>query len=177
MTEPMFQAPLPPEMQQQPSIQENKEVSPSMDSVPQNEEIQPSVEQNKKIDIELIKSSVITYLWWSLGGCFLIGLLLGNLMGGGTEVREVVRDVGKVVSNPDITTDLKRCGAQDNVSDSCVFYIQNTKSRDVYANNFFAEAAKQTGRSVYLIEIENPQYLQYMIKPGYLAKIKIPKIR
>jgi len=81
-----------------------------------------------------------------------------------------------VVQNPDIRAQLRRCGTVSN-SSPCVFYIVNHSRDDHYAEYFFEDVAKLTGRAPYRVRIENQSYAKSRIPPGYIAKVKVPPLR
>ena len=81
-----------------------------------------------------------------------------------------------VVRNPDIYENLQRCGIVPQ-TEPCIVYIVNHSRADRYAEYFFDQAVKLTGRQPYLVSIENPQYAKMRIPPGYIAQIKIPRLK
>ncbi len=109
-----------------------------------------------------------------LGSTFLLGLIFGGVFfsGGSTQV---VQGLGGVVGNPDLEKNTPRCG-QVAKGRSCVLYLMNTSRQDKYAEKFFDEATRLTEAAKFSIQMANPQYAKKLIKPGYLAQIKIPGI-
>ena len=58
-----------------------------------------------------------------------------------------------------------------------MLYVQNTTRYDKKAVDFFDEVARLMGVSQYQVSIVNTSYAKQLIKPGYIAQIKIPDIR
>ena len=110
------------------------------------------------------------------GVMFVIGLLFGSIMFGGEEVVTVQQGLEGVVANPDIKTQMRRCGQQGSPSDPCVLYIMNSYNYEKFAKDFFEEAIKLTGRRQFVIESDNMHYGSMRIRPGEFAQIKIPKL-
>ena len=113
-----------------------------------------------------------------LGGTLLAGLLLGMIFFGGSSSAPPQGPSGLqgVVRNPDIRESLQRCGIVSE-TEPCVVYIVNHSRADRYAEYFFEQAVKLTGRQPYLVAIENPQYAKMRIPPGYITQIKIPRLQ
>ena len=112
-------------------------------------------------------------------GCVAIGVAIGALLFGGGKAPQKTPSKGLlgVVNNPDIRErNLLRCGVPAN-SSACVVYIVNHARNDRYAEEFFAEAARLTGRTDYLVRIENQHYAKHRIGPGQIVRIKIPPLR
>jgi len=110
-----------------------------------------------------------------LGGTFLIGLIFGGSFFGGN-AQQVVQGLGGVVGNPDVEPNTPRCGMVA-AGQACVLYLMNSSRQDRYAETFFDEAVRLTEVAKYSISMANPQYAKRLIKPGYIAQIKIPNVR
>lgn len=108
-------------------------------------------------------------------GIFVIGLLLGAIMFGGScdPVAPAPKGLQGVVSNPDIKTDLKRCGLVE-ASSPCVLYVMNSYTYEKLAEDFFETAVSVTRRKDLVIRMDNVRYATMRIPPGYFAQIKIP---
>ena len=112
-----------------------------------------------------------------LGGCVVVGMVLGMVFfGGGSQKQTVIQGLTDIVVNPDIRGRLLRCG-RVSVSSPCAVFIMNHSRDDRLAEDFFKDAAKLTGRSDYMIRIENQKYAKARIPPGWMACIKIPPLR
>ncbi len=123
----------------------------------------PSVLTSKSIGIMLLVTCVI-------------GLFLGSVFfGGGSEQTRTVGLQG-VVANPDITTNIPRCGRVDK-GQACILYIVNHTRYDKIVEDFFDEAVRLTEVAKYSISMVNPKYAKTRIPPGYFAQIKIPDVR
>ncbi len=106
----------------------------------------------------------------------LLGFLFGSMTGGSnTPAPQQAVGLRGVVSNKDITSKMPRCGLVEK-GQACLLYIMNSTRYDRIAENFFEEAAKLMGVQVYSIGLVNPKYAKELIKPGYIAEIKIPKL-
>ena len=110
-----------------------------------------------------------------LGGPFLIGLIFGGSFFGGN-AQQVVQGLSGVVGNPDVEPNTPRCGMVA-AGQACVLYLMNSSRQDRYAETFFDEAVRLTEVAKYSISMANPQYAKRLIKPGYIAQIKIPNVR
>ena len=111
-----------------------------------------------------------------LAGTACIGMLLGALFfGGGSPPPSSSQPQGLqgVVPNPDIRENLFRCGTVMETA-PCIVYLVNHTRNDRYAETFFDEAARLTGRSSHRIMIDNQRYAKTRIGPGYITQIKIP---
>ncbi len=108
-------------------------------------------------------------------GIFVIGLLIGAIMFGGSDevATPAPQGLQGVVSNPDIRGPLKRCG-QVEASSACVLYVMNSYTYEKLAEDFFETAVKVTGRKDLVIRMDNVRYATMRIPPGYFAQIKIP---
>ena len=112
-----------------------------------------------------------------LGGAVLVGMLLGAMIfGGGHSQPPVVQGLTGVIYNPDIRESLPRCGTVSE-SSPCTAYIVNHSRNDRYAEYFFDEATRLTGRQKYLVTIENQHYAKTRIPPGHITQIKIPSLK
>jgi len=108
-------------------------------------------------------------------GIFVIGLLMGSIMFGGSGENPAPAPKGLqgVVSNPDIKEPLKRCG-QVEASSPCVLYVMNSYTYEKLAEDFFETAVSVTRRKDLVIRMDNVRYATMRIPPGYFAQIKIP---
>lgn len=108
-------------------------------------------------------------------GIFVIGLLMGAIMFGGSDEApaQVPKGLQGIVSNPDIKEPLKRCG-QVEASAPCVLYVMNNYTYEKLAQDFFELAVSVTGRKDRVIRMDNVRYGTIRIPPGYFAQIKIP---
>ena len=115
-----------------------------------------------------------------LGATLLVGMLFGSALFGGsnTSTPQVPQPdtVNGVVPNTDLTTKLPRCGIAEK-GQACVLYVQNTTRYDKKAGDFFEDVATLMGVAHYHVSIVNTRYAKQLIKPGHIAKIKIPEIR
>ncbi len=107
-----------------------------------------------------------------MAGVLFFGMMMGCAMFGG-ESRQVVQGLTDVVLNPDIQTQLYRCGQVD-PNRECVLYIMNNKTFDRLGSDFFQEAQNMTGIQKYAIQLRNVRYANALIRPGYIAQIYIP---
>lgn len=80
-----------------------------------------------------------------------------------------------VVLNKDVPSGRNRCGLVE-PHQGCVLYIMNPKNQEVRGKDFYATAAKFTGRERFLIETGNMHYSTVRIKPGHFAQINIPPL-
>ena len=108
-------------------------------------------------------------------GIFVIGLLMGSIMfgGSGDTPAPAPKGLQGVVSNPDIKEPLKRCG-QVEASSPCVLYVMNSYTYEKLAEDFFETAVSVTRRKDLVIRMDNVRYATMRIPPGYFAQIKIP---
>ena len=110
-----------------------------------------------------------------LGSVFVLGLIFGgSFFSGGTQ--QVVQGLSGVVGNPDIEPNTPRCGMVA-AGQACILYLMNSSRQDRLAETFFDEAVRLTEVAKYSISMANPQYAKRLIKPGYIAQIKIPDVR
>ncbi len=110
-------------------------------------------------------------------GCgVLFGIILGAVMfsGGSADNTPIIQGLQGVVSNPDITQPLKRCGMVEDASAACILYVMNSQPYDKLAKDFFENATAITGRSTTAIGWDNVRYGGLKIPAGYFAQIKIP---
>lgn len=105
---------------------------------------------------------------------FIVGLFFGGIFFGGK--KQVVEGLGGIVGNPDVVAGTPRCG-MISPGQECVIYMMNSTRIDRYAETFFDEAVRLTEVAKYSIAMANPQYAKKVIKPGYIAQIKIPNVR
>ena len=128
-----------------------------------------------KLSVNIYKTKTMSLI---LAGATFVGILLGAMMfGGGSEqAPQGPQGLLGVVYNPDIRENMNRCGT---VSESypCLVYVVNHSRNDKRASDFFDEAVRLTGRQRYMVDIENKQYVNTLIAPGYIAQIKIPPLR
>lgn len=111
------------------------------------------------------------------GITFIVGMIFGSIFfgsSGGSKQRPV--GLQGVIANPDITTEMKRCGLIDK-GQACVLYIMNTTRYDKKAEDFFDDAVKLTEIQKFSIQMVNPKYAKMIIPPGRFAQIKIPNVR
>lgn len=161
MTEPIFKAPLPQgegEFVPPPPVQEKKPEPPASATD--------------------VKQKLLPYLWYVLGGAFVIGLILGIMMASGGEAApEAPKCLLAHVPNPDIGNERFPFCGRTATAEPCILYIMNHTRYDKQAEDFFEEAQRLTGRTKYMISIENQVYSKLTIHPGYFAQIKIPSQR
>ena len=157
MTEPIFKAPLPPQ---------NSGFTPP----PVNKE------GGQKLNLQDIKQKISTYLWYVLGGTFLIGLIFGIAMSGGEPAPVATECRLRRVPNPDIQEQFPLCGLTAS-TEPCILYIMNSTRYEKYAEDDFETAQSLTGRPKMNISVENPVYSKLRIPPGYFSEIKIPSLR
>lgn len=160
MTEPIFKAPLPPE---------NNGFTPP----PSQKDGEKKVNASSLQDI---KQKISTYLWYVLGGTFLVGLILGVAMSGGESAPVAPECPLRRVKNPDIQERFPLCGLTSQ-TEPCILYVMNSTRYEQYAEDYFETAQRLTGRSVPNISVENAIYSKLRIPPGYFAEIKIPSLR
>ena len=108
-------------------------------------------------------------------GVFIIGLLMGAIMfgGSGEPTAPAPKGLQGIVANPDIKEPLKRCG-QVEASNPCVLYVMNNYTYEKLAEDFFETAVAVTGRKDRVIRMDNVRYATMRIPAGYFAQIKIP---
>ncbi len=123
----------------------------------------PSVLTSKSIGIMLLVTCII-------------GLFLGSVFFGGSSEQTKTVGLQGVVANPDITTNIPRCGRVDK-GQACILYIVNHTRYDKIVEDFFDEAVRLTEVAKYSISMVNPKYAKTRIPPGYFAQIKIPNVR
>lgn len=175
--EPKFQVPpVPPKAPafggQTPSFgAASAKAEPVMEDIPQN-----NFATALKLSPRIFETKIMAAI---LGGCVVIGVLLGMaFFGGSGKAPKTVMPkdaIRGVVGNPDIRENLRRCGLVSPTA-PCLVYIVNHSRDDHYAEYFFDDAAKLTGRAPYRIRIENQHYAKSRIPPGYIASIKIPRL-
>ena len=124
-----------------------------------------------KLSSSIYRTKIATAV---MTGVFLAGILFGAIIFGGSAPQQATGLQG-VIQNPD-WNGLPRCGSVSETS-PCAVYFMNHSRNDHQAEDFFAEAVRQTGRQEYLIKIENPHYAKTRIPPGYIAQIRIPPLR
>ena len=112
-----------------------------------------------------------------MGGVLIAGVLLGAMLfGGGSSGPATSSGLGGLVPNPDVRTQMGRCGVVS-PSSPCLIYVVNHTQNDRLAESFIPDAMRLTGRTEYLIRMENPNYTKTRIPPGYIAQIKVPPQR
>lgn len=105
--------------------------------------------------------------------CLILGVFIGIFFLGTSTPAPQSTGLQGVVKNPDITTPLKRCG-QVEKGQACIFYIFNNTRYDRTVDSFFDEIVRLTEISKYSIAMVNAQYAKTLIRPGYIAEIKLP---
>lgn len=128
---------------------------------PQNAESIKSYLQNKTVMMMLVIAALF-------GGIF-------SYMMAPAPQTQANRGLDGIVFNPDVPSGRSRCGLVE-PHQGCVLYIMNPKNQEVTGKDFYATAAKWTGRERYLIETSNMHYGSTRIKPGYIAQINIPSL-
>lgn len=108
--------------------------------------------------------------------CIVLGILIGVVFFNTPAPAPQNAGLQGVVKNPDITTPLKRCG-QVEKGQACIFYIFNNTRYDRTVDSFFDEIVRLTEISKYSIAMVNAQYAKTLIRPGYIAEIKLPAQR
>ena len=187
-TAPASQPEQTPQQEQVPQSEPVQEVPPTQEA-PQNEAVSDSPRSESKATMALGKAQdlkqkimerfnalpnnkrqVVVAL-----GIFLIGLLMGSVLFGGSseEPAPAPKGLQGVVSNPDIKEPLKRCG-QVEASSPCVLYVMNSYTYEKLAEDFFETAVSVTRRKDLVIRMDNVRYATMRIPPGYFAQIKIP---
>lgn len=127
--------------------------------------------------LDELKTKMISYFWYSLGGLFLLGLFFGCTMSGdGNPPPPAPKGLTNIVYNATKKGRLPVCGTV-NPSNACVFYILNNLTIEKLAEDFYKDVAKLTGRQQRSIEIENVMYGKTTVRPGYFAEILVPVSR
>ena len=128
-----------------------------------------------KLPVKIYKTKMMAAI---LCGTAVVGILLGAMIFGGSSapMAQGPRGLLGVVGNPDIRSNLGRCGTVRE-DEACVVYIVNHSRNDKRAGAFFKEAVKLTGRQEYMVQIANKQYVNTLIPPGYIAQIQVPPLR
>jgi hypothetical protein len=127
-----------------------------------------------KLSPSIYKTKVMLSI---LGGTLLAGLLLGIIFFGGSSAPvQNVSGLQGVIRNPEIRENLYRCGVMPE-NEPCVIYIVNHTREDRYAEYFFDQAVKLTGRQPYLLKIANRQYATTRIPVGHIAQIQVPRLQ
>ena len=106
----------------------------------------------------------------------LIGCLLGYVIAPSSSPQQQVVGLQGVVYNPSVRADMYRCGQTD-ANRRCILYIMNSKRRQLWGRDFFEDASNVVGMQKYLIELNNVEYSDKQIPPGYIAQIYIPERR
>ena len=165
MTEPIFKAPLPPQ---------ESGFTPPPSAEPENND----QGQQAPASGEDVKQKILPYLWYILGGVFVIGLIFGVMVSGGESEPTREPCPVRIVANPDIPQETRfpLCGRTSRV-EPCELYMMNTSQYDKSVEDFYADVQRLTERSVQLISIENPVYSKYLVPPGAFARIKVPSLR
>ena len=156
MTEPIFKAPLPPEG--------NGFTPPSV----------PEPKEQPEHSGEDVKQKILPYLWYILGGTFVLGLIFGLMMGSGEAPSTAPSCPFKYVRNPDIQGDFPLCGRVSR-SEPCILYIMNTRQYDRSVEDFYGDVQRLTERSFQALSFENTVYSKLLIPPGAFAQIKVPR--
>lgn len=110
------------------------------------------------------------------GVTLIVGMIFGGIFFGGSDNAPRPTGLQGVVRNPDITSEMRRCGLIDK-GQACVLYIMNTTRYDKKAEDFFDDAVKLTEIQKFSIQMVNPKYAKTIIPPGRFAQIKIPNVR
>lgn len=129
------------------------------------------------LDLQQVRGKIQTYLWYVLGGCFLLGLMFGCSMGGGSSqpVQQKVSGMERfIVRNSDIPPKVRRCGVVNISTEACRYYVLNSNTYDRKAEDFFKLVQDQVKKDEYYIRQVNPIYAQQPIHPGYFAEILVP---
>lgn len=197
MDEPVFKAPTPPPPPQMnapeapvaepqpavvPPVQETVQEQPKAPvenaNVSGNAETTASRKQQVLERLDELKTRMIRYFWYSVGGMFLLGAFLGCAMSGSeTAPQQTPQATGisaKVVPNAlKRGKNLKICG-EALASQPCLYYALNSRGMDKVAEDFYDQASKETQRLVNNIRRDNVTYSKTPIKPGRFAEIIIP---
>ena len=112
-----------------------------------------------------------------LGGTLFAGLLLGIIFFGGSSAPvQQASGLQGIIPNPEIRENLYRCGIPPE-NEPCVLYIVNHTREDRYAEYFFDQAIKMTGRQDHLLKIANRRYATTRIPVGHIAQIQVPRLK
>ena len=180
MTDPVFKAPLPPEMKVTQTPDGSAVNTQNMTDVPSEASVELAPENNSgqpvwKQNLNNLKDKAIPYFWYVLGGTFFVGLLMGGIFGGSDSepVQQPRPSKFRSIPNEDIKQPLKPCGVAEN-KEYCVLYLVNFHSQERKVADFFSLANQMTARPMFEITPENASYANVLIPPGYLMEIKIP---
>ena len=105
--------------------------------------------------------------------CLVIGVVLGFLFAPKGSEQHGLEDVAW---NDETPKGRVRCGKTDSTQ-ACTFYVLNSYRQELTGRDFYALAAKMTGREEVMIETSNMQYTTTKIKPGFFAQINIPALQ
>ena len=192
MVDPVFKAPPPPVNPSSMSDPAKEQIPSGQDApVSQNASTQPTaaatsdeqqpVSQKQQVMDRLneLKDRMVQYFWYSIAGLFLLGAFFGCAMSGSSPAPQPTQNVvgisNRVIANGDKKTRLFICGSVA-PSQSCLFYVLNSKSYDRVAEDFFEDISRATGRSVFNIRLDNPLYQKQPIRPGYFAEVIVPSM-
>ncbi len=114
-------------------------------------------------------------IYAGLAGVFVVGLLLGAMLFGGS-AQIVQSGLQGVVKNPEVPGGRMRCGMVE-YGQGCVLYLVNAKRTEVPVKSMYQLAAQMTSTRLYAIESGNLLYSNTTIKPGYIAQINIPPVK
>ena len=131
-------------------------------------------------DMQYYQGTILDYLknhtvLLLLGISLLFGMILGYVAMPKAPKNTERRTLDGIVFNSDVPAGRGRCGIPE-PHQGCVLYIMNPKREEVNGKDFYATAAKWTGRERYIIESGNMHYSNVRIKPGYIAQINIPPL-
>ncbi len=180
-TQPVSSVPSQPVAQPQPVA--NETVPPAQSAQQQPVENTPASSVNNlkaklaKIDVQQLREKIQSYLWYVLGGCFILGMMFGCSMGGGESKPVQQKTSGMeryIVANSDIPKKVRICGMSNLQTESCRYYVLNSYSYDKRAEDFFKLVQDQVKKDEYYIRQVNPIYAQQIIHPGYFAEILVP---
>ncbi len=136
-------------------------------------------DDNFAADLNLPASILRTKTISIIMGCVLLfGMMFGSIMFGGGDSADQPKQVGLqgVVPNIDLDRQYPRCGMTEK-GQPCVLYIMNSSRYDKTGEDFFKDAVRLMEVSEYAVEMVNTRYAKQIIKPGYIAQIKVPAVR
>jgi len=110
-------------------------------------------------------------------GVLFFGLFMGCALSSGDKKPVQSSGLGGIVGNSSpFVRQARRCGTTD-VNNACVLYIMNAKPYERKGGDFFEEAANTVNAQPYLVRINNVEYQNQLIPPGWIAEIYIPSRR
>lgn len=108
---------------------------------------------------------------------FVLAIMIFGGGGGGSTTCPPCNGLQGVVNNEDaqrsIQKGVSRCGRADRTA-PCILYLQNPRNRELYAKEFYELVSHLTGVPKYLIESENMEYGNQIIKSGYIGMYNVP---